>query len=56
MLPFLTLKTSARLQSSKSTPKGDILFIRIHFSRTTTKGSFGLQHDFFSYEVIMFLI
>lgn len=32
-----------KLQSSKSTPKGVILFNRKHFSRTTTNGSFGLQ-------------
>ncbi len=32
-----------KLQISKSTPKGDILFFKNPFSRTTTNGSFGLQ-------------
>jgi len=35
-----------RLQSSKSTPKGDILFNRIHFPRTTMNDSFWLQRFF----------
>ncbi len=38
---------STKLQISKSTPKGDISFLKNTFSRTTTNGSFGLQ-TFFS--------
>ncbi len=39
-------KRSTKLQISKSTPKGDILFFKNPFSRTTTNGSFGLQSCF----------
>ncbi len=42
----LGIKRSTKLQISKSTPKGDILFLKNPFSRTTTNGSFGLQRCF----------
>ncbi len=40
------IKRSTKLQISKSTPKGDISFLKNLFSRTTTNGSFGLQSCF----------
>ncbi len=40
------IKRSTKLQISKSTPKGDISFLKNPFSRTTTNGSFGLQSCF----------
>ncbi len=43
---YLGIKRSTKLQISKSTPKGDILFLKNPFSRTTTNGSFGLQSCF----------
>ena len=46
MLLFEHKKRSAKLQSSKSNSKGDILFNRNHFSKTTTNDSFGLQRIF----------
>ncbi len=42
----LGIKRSTKLQISKSTPKGDISFLKVPFSRTTTNGSFGLQSCF----------
>ncbi len=40
------IKRSTKLQISKSTPEGDISFLKNPFSRTTTNGSFGLQSCF----------
>ncbi len=42
----MSIRRSTKLQISKSTPKGDILFLKNPFSRTTTSGSFGLQRCF----------
>ncbi len=42
----LSIKLSTKLLISKSPPKGDILFLKNPFSRTTTNGSFGLQSCF----------
>jgi len=41
MLLFEHKKRSARLQSSKSTLKGDISFNGVHFPRATINGLFG---------------
>ncbi len=39
-------KTIYKVTISKSTPKGDISFLKNLFSRTTANGSFGLQSCF----------
>uniref|UniRef100_A0A8C1TWH9 Aldehyde dehydrogenase 1 family, member A2 n=1 Tax=Cyprinus carpio TaxID=7962 RepID=A0A8C1TWH9_CYPCA len=44
--PTIEQGPQVRLQSSKSNSKGDILFNRNHFSKTTTNDSFRLQHIF----------